>query len=115
MLSKIKMKASDINVQQDFYWYQGASGNNREAMNRSSGAYIFRPNGTNTYRISKDLKTKTFKGPLTQEIHQTYNDWVSQIIRIYEQELFVEFEWLVGPIPVQYVSFHFKLCINSIY
>lgn len=40
-------------------------------------------------------------GPLVEEVHQVYNDWVSQVIRAYQGENHLEFEWLVGPIPVE--------------
>ena len=32
------------------------------------------------------------------EIHQVYNDWISQTIRLYDGARHVEFEWQVGPI-----------------
>jgi len=32
-------------IKQEFRWYEGFNGNNYEAKNRSSGAYIFRPVG----------------------------------------------------------------------
>nr|CAD7445525.1 unnamed protein product [Timema bartmani] len=38
--------------------------------------------------------------PLVEEVHQVYNEWVSQVIRVYKEDNHVEFEWLVGPIPV---------------
>lgn len=41
-------------------------------------------------------------GPVVQEIHQTINEWVSQVVRIYPEEEHIEFDWLVGPIPVKY-------------
>lgn len=31
---------------------------------------------------------------------QTFNDWISQVIRIYKDDNFVEFQWLIGGIPV---------------
>ena len=31
---------------QSFHYYSGAKGDNREFKNRSSGAYVFRPDGT---------------------------------------------------------------------
>ncbi|XP_060520627.1 lysosomal alpha-mannosidase-like isoform X2 [Cylas formicarius] len=40
-----------------------------------------------------------YEGDLLTEIHQTFSDWVSQIVRMYSNEYFVEFEYLVGPIP----------------
>lgn len=43
-----------------------------------------------------------FLGPLLSEVHQVFSDWSSQIIRhYYDEPEVVEFEWLVGPIPVQ--------------
>ncbi|GLV46666.1 Lysosomal alpha-mannosidase II [Carabus blaptoides fortunei] len=99
-ISQAKINGVDITIRQDFLWYQGCAGDNKEFKNRSSGAYIFRPNGTDASSVSPHVKTKVFKGPLTQEFHQVFNDWVSQVIRIYAQESYVEFEWLVGPIPV---------------
>ena len=41
-------------------------------------------------------------GDLVQEIHQTYNSWVSQVIRLYKGQEHVELDWVVGPIPVEY-------------
>lgn len=42
-------------------------------------------------------------GPIVQEIHQECNRWVSQVIRKYDGEDHIEFEWLVGPIPDELV------------
>lgn len=33
-------------------------------------------------------------------MHQTINDWVSQVLRLYKGEPYLEVEWMVGPIPV---------------
>lgn len=38
-------------VRQEFLWYEGFPGDSYTAEKRSSGAYIFRPNGT-AYPIS---------------------------------------------------------------
>lgn len=32
---------------------------------------------------------------------QTFNEWISQVVRIYKNEKTAEFQWLVGPIPVE--------------
>ena len=49
---------------------------------------------------------KCFTGTLVQEIHQKYNDWVGQVIRIYQEHDgsygdHIEMDWVVGSIPVE--------------
>ncbi|KAJ8872261.1 hypothetical protein PR048_025863 [Dryococelus australis] len=39
-------------------------------------------------------------GELVDEVHQVFDDWASQVVRVYKEEDHVEFEWLVGPIPI---------------
>lgn len=95
------MHGVQIPISQEFFYYRGAVGNNEIPSNRSSGAYIFRPNGTNAYKISNKAEINLYKGDLLIELHQTFNDWVSQIVRIYSNENLVEFNWLIGPIPVE--------------
>lgn len=78
-------------------------GNNAVFDNRSSGAYIFRPLEQTATKVSEKAKIEVYQGPLVAEVHQIFNEWVSQIIRIYADEDFVEFDWLVGPIPIEYI------------
>ncbi|XP_054741908.1 lysosomal alpha-mannosidase isoform X2 [Anastrepha obliqua] len=87
-------------VNQEFVYYEGAVGNNREFRNRSSGAYIFRPATDQVRSISLQPKLKIYRGNLVEEVHQSFNDWISQVVRVYRQQPYAEFEWLVGPIPV---------------
>jgi lysosomal alpha-mannosidase len=35
-----------------------------------------------------------------QEVHQVYNEWLSQVVRVYAEENIAELEWMVGPIPI---------------
>lgn len=100
LLTNVQMNGISENINQEFYYYRGAYGNNGEAKNRSSGAYIFRPNGTEIL-VSPSATLKIYSGPLVKEVHQHFNEWISQVIRIYEETNFVEFEWLVGPIPIK--------------
>ena len=41
---------------------------------------------------------------LMEEARQVFSDWYSQVVRLYKGEKYVEFEWTVGPIPIEYVS-----------
>lgn len=93
------MNGVSENISQQFYYYKGALGNNGNPQNRSSGAYIFRPNGTEVL-VSSTATIKVISGPLVKEVHQRFNDAVSQVIRLYEGKTYVEFEWLIGPIPI---------------
>uniref|UniRef100_A0A1L8EG59 Alpha-mannosidase n=1 Tax=Haematobia irritans TaxID=7368 RepID=A0A1L8EG59_HAEIR len=99
ILYNVQMNGVNENITQEFYYYKGAYGDNREFKNRSSGAYIFRPNGTEVL-LSPKANLTIFNGTLVKEVHQHFNDWVSQVIRIYEGVNRIEFEWLVGPIPI---------------
>ncbi|XP_016964290.1 lysosomal alpha-mannosidase isoform X2 [Drosophila biarmipes] len=87
-------------VSQEFLFYEGAVGNNAEFLNRSSGAYIFRPNENKIHFATDQVEIEVYKGDLVQEVHQKFNDWISQVVRVYSRDSFAEFEWLVGPIPI---------------
>lgn len=98
-LSHITANGISSRLRQTFIYYEGANGNNVEFKNRSSGAYIFRPNGTEKY-VSDSVQLRVVKGNVVQEVYQVFNAWISQVVRVYADENHVEFEWLVGPIPV---------------
>ncbi|XP_052854491.1 lysosomal alpha-mannosidase isoform X1 [Drosophila gunungcola] len=87
-------------VSQEFLFYEGAVGNNAEFLNRSSGAYIFRPKENKIHFAADQVEIEVYKGDLVQEVHQKFNDWISQVVRVYNKDSFAEFEWLVGPIPI---------------
>lgn len=38
------------------------------------------------------------------EVHQTFSEWLSQIVRIYKDSVDIEFEWLIDSIPITYVN-----------
>nr|CAD7458127.1 unnamed protein product [Timema tahoe] len=80
----------EIPVQQEFLYYEGVQGNNAEVLNRSSGAYIFRPISLEPTSISETVSTSVHRGVLVEEVHQVLNDWVSQVIRVYKGETHVE-------------------------
>ncbi|XP_055923548.1 lysosomal alpha-mannosidase isoform X2 [Eupeodes corollae] len=98
-LTAVESDGVNRQLSQEFLYYEAAVGNNLEYRNRSSGAYIFRPN--NTVRVvTENPEIKIFRGALVEEVHQIFNEWITQVVRVYAKENFAEFEWLVGPIPV---------------
>lgn len=94
-------KEKNMRLTQSFHYYEGMEGNNEEFKNRSSGAYIFRPRSMFVKNFITPNTYKVYKGPLVEEIHQYVNNWVSQVIRVYNGMDYVEFDWLVGPIPIK--------------
>ncbi|XP_049857125.1 lysosomal alpha-mannosidase-like isoform X1 [Schistocerca gregaria] len=100
-IKSIVSQGHEIKVKQDFYYYKGFLGNNEVFENRSSGAYIFRPNGSEAVLASSSVKQKIIKGPLVDEVHQVFSDWISQVVRVYKGENHAELEWMVGPIPIE--------------
>lgn len=40
------------------------------------------------------------QGELVQEVYQQFSPWVSQVVRVYNDQRFAEFQWTVGPIPI---------------
>ncbi|KAH8376896.1 hypothetical protein KR093_001976 [Drosophila rubida] len=88
-------------ISQEFLYYEGEIGDNKEFLNRSSGAYIFRPKENKLHFATDHVSIEVYKGALVQEVHQLFNDWISQVVRIYQGRNYAEFEWLVGPIPIE--------------
>lgn len=101
LLSEISVDGVTNKLAQNFWFYKGNVGNNREYKNRSSGAYIFRPNPESAAEmVGIDVALDVIRSDLVDEVHQVFNEWISQVVRIYKNEKYVEFEWLVGPIPI---------------
>ncbi|XP_017057316.2 LOW QUALITY PROTEIN: lysosomal alpha-mannosidase [Drosophila ficusphila] len=88
-LKTIEMNGVSENIVQNFGFYK----------THTSCAYTFRQDG-DIELIEDDFKFTVYQGALVKEVHQKVNEWVSQVIRIYEDVNRVEFEWLVGPIPI---------------
>ncbi|CAJ1052920.1 lysosomal alpha-mannosidase [Xyrichtys novacula] len=88
-----------IKLTQNFYWYNASDGNNSES-NQPSGAYIFRPNTSTPFVISKTAKTQTIQTSVVQEVRQWFSPWVSQVVRLYSDSRALELEWTVGPLPI---------------
>lgn len=90
-----------LTVKQEFFWYNASTGNNKDS-DQASGAYIFRPNSSNPFPVTTSKpQIQVVTGSLVQEVRQTFNDWVYQVFRLYNNSLVVEVEQTVGPIPIQ--------------
>ncbi|XP_047001000.1 lysosomal alpha-mannosidase-like [Schistocerca americana] len=100
-VKSVIINGTELPLSQNFYYYEGWAGTNAGPDERSSGAYIFRPVGSEATMVSGTATVKIYKGDVVEEVHQTFSDWISQVIRIYKTEKHIEFEWLVGPIPTE--------------
>lgn len=85
-----------LNISQKFgYYFPANSG-------PQPGAYIFRPNSTEPKLLDKPIFYKMYKrksGALV-EIHQKWSDWIWQTIRVDSKKNYIEFDYVVGPIPI---------------
>jgi len=87
-------------VSQDYLWWNASNGHNN-VSHQASGAYIFRPNGTNPFPFNNEsISISVFQGKLLQEVRQSWNDYVSQVVRLYQGSRHLEFESTIGPIDI---------------
>ncbi|CAB3257391.1 unnamed protein product [Arctia plantaginis] len=83
-----------IDISQNFYYYSQAQ------QPLQSGAYSFRPDKPRPVPVAEKVSYNTIRGSLIKEIRQRYTDWITQIIRLYRGEEYVELEWVIGPVPI---------------
>lgn len=96
-----KVAAKKLNVQQNFYYYNASSVGDSQS-GQASGAYIFRPNSSNPFPITKsNVPTiQVVRGNYVTEIRQTWDSWVFQVSRVYADSTSIETEGTLGPIPI---------------
>ena len=100
-IKRVTRDRMDIHLHQEFAYYEGAVGDNMRFIDRASGAYIFRPTSEDAKLIGEPQSAHFIKGDLVQEVHQRFNSWISQVIRLYAGRSDLELEWLVGPLPLR--------------
>ncbi|XP_077544855.1 lysosomal alpha-mannosidase-like [Haemaphysalis longicornis] len=86
--------APTVHLRQTFVAYK----NNEETPYPPPGHYVF-----GAYREAENLGEKVVhrvvKGQLVQELHQVFNDYVSQVVTLHQNSDVIEFTWTVGPTP----------------
>ncbi|EDW52191.1 GM12694 [Drosophila sechellia] len=92
LLKRVEMNGVSENIEQSYGLYR----------TYDSGAYVFRQYNQGDFVIQEDgVEFTVYDGALVKEVHQRFSEYISQVIRISEDKPYVEFEWLVGPIPVE--------------
>lgn len=87
-----------MTLKQNFLYYDADTTKYRPEKN--SGAYIFNPSDEGAQKVAPKAEFEIIRGPVVEEVHQVFTPWCSQVIRIYKQSDYIEFHWLVGPIPI---------------
>jgi len=96
-LMSITTNGKTHKLNQSFKYYK-AVGMEKGGV-EDSGTYNFCPDGAaHDYSAPKLLSSQT-SGPI-HEVNQQFSDYVKQTVRTYEDEDYIEFDWTVGPIPV---------------
>ena len=99
-ITSVVRNGQNINFTQAFGFYEGHAGHNQGFDDRASGAYIFRPSKQIPQMFKPDNHSTLITGQLVDELHQTFSPYISQVVRIYRDSEEIEFDWIVGPIPV---------------
>ncbi|CAK7334227.1 unnamed protein product [Dovyalis caffra] len=86
----------DVPIQQSYLWYGSSSDGTQ-----SSGAYIFRPDGSPPHIVARSVPLQVHRGPLFDEVHQRFNSWIYQVTRVYKDKEHAEVEYTIGPIPLE--------------
>lgn len=93
-LQSITIKNFTLNVTQQLLFYNSSE----------SGAYIFRPETDQRDALQFDDEVEstlvTGDGNVIREVKQVFSNWAVQIIRIFPDEDYIEFDYLIGPIDL---------------
>ncbi|KAJ0184382.1 hypothetical protein K1T71_000805 [Dendrolimus kikuchii] len=98
-IKSITINDQTQNLTIGLFYYPGCTGNNMIPANRSSGAYIFRPNATEAIKLTPHIVDRVI-GSVVQEIRVRFSNNVLCTLRLYNELNFVELDWLVGPIDI---------------
>jgi lysosomal alpha-mannosidase len=96
-LKSITFKGKTHALRQSFKYYLPNSGvNNIE----DSGSYQFCPNGT-AHDLGASKLVSKFSSGSVHEIHQQFSDYITQTVRTYDDEDYIEFDWIVGHLSIE--------------
>ncbi|KAH6942206.1 hypothetical protein HPB50_001775 [Hyalomma asiaticum] len=63
------------------------------------GHVLFAPKEDAAEEFRGNATCRLVTSTIVQEVHQWFNPWLSQVIRLYVDQDYIEFDWIVGPIP----------------
>ncbi|XP_065910012.1 lysosomal alpha-mannosidase-like [Dysidea avara] len=97
-----QVSGASVMLDHQFLWYWSSEGNNKNSS-QASGAYIFRPNSSDSYPVNNNTNKANITvamGPVVQEVWQQFASFASQVVRLYVGTGHVEMEYTIGPIPI---------------
>ncbi|KAM7305717.1 lysosomal alpha-mannosidase [Ixodes scapularis] len=95
-------RGETVSLRQSFFCYEAQhSRSARQGTGGPSGAFVFNPAFDEPYDLGTHATYRVVKGSVVQEIHQVFESWITQVIRLYKGQDLIEFEWMVGPIPIE--------------
>ncbi|GMP34294.1 hypothetical protein CsSME_00007221 [Camellia sinensis var. sinensis] len=87
-------------MEQSYSYYSAYDGSQDLEYFQASGAYVFRPNGSFPIASKGQITFTVLRGPIFDEVHQSFGSWIHQITRVYKEKEHAEVEFTVGPIPI---------------
>ncbi|KAH7942927.1 hypothetical protein HPB52_002702 [Rhipicephalus sanguineus] len=63
------------------------------------GHVLFAPKEAEAEEFRANATCRLVTSTIVQEVHQWFTPWLSQVIRLYVDQDYIEFDWIVGPIP----------------
>ena len=94
------LSGTSLPVSQTWRVYRGANGTEQNGSKQASGAYIFRPDASETAAAIAGTPTVSIvRGPIVSEAWTTLG-YVTQVTRLFAGAADVELEWTVGPVDV---------------
>jgi lysosomal alpha-mannosidase len=113
LLKEVVLKnGKRVPLTQNFWYYIGED---RFGGEKPSGAYAFNPTHHMPHASTNVASFKIIRGDLVDEVHQTFKPWITQIIRLYRDYDYIEFDWIIGPIPIKNYNYDHGLEIISRY
>lgn len=95
-----KITGVSLRAEQTWLWYRSSVGTH--GNQQASGAYIFRPNSSTAASVQYAAPVlQVARGPLADEVRQTFAPWVSQRVRLAKDSRHLEITYTVGPIPIE--------------
>lgn len=91
----LRQPQASVKLHQSFGAY--AYGDDSPEQVRSPGHYVFSAY-SEARAMGDQVIHRVVKGPVVQEIHQIFNDYISQVISLQKNSPFIEFTWTVGPL-----------------